>query len=138
MTLMRISGFLVLLLFTAFGTQGHSQTAMSQNIVRGKNMRVTDPCLMVKGGLGIVNPGLYIDVNSEKNKLLFGKDESWSGLDWSESEIVAFFANKVWTTHSLPRDFDLSKAVIISFERERVRFFDFQAGAGCYYHRSRE
>ena len=125
----------VLFVLAVLAKQGQSQTAKNHAIGEGKNMLVTDPCIMVKGGLGIVKPGLYIDVTSLRNKLLFGKDESWSGLDWSESEVVVFFAEKVWGAHSLPKDFDLSKAVVVSFEREKVRFFDFQEMGGCYYKR---
>jgi hypothetical protein len=91
-----------------------------------------------KGGLGIVNTSLYIVVKSARNELLFGEKKSWSGLDASKPEIVVFFENKVWAPQSLPKGFDLSKAVVISFEGEKIRFFDFQAMEGGYYARISE
>ena len=97
-------------------------------------MFATNRCFS-KGGLGIVNTSLYIVVKSAKNELRFGEKEIWSGLDASKPEFVAFFDGKVWEAPSLPKGFDLSKSVVISFEGDKVRFFDFQEMSGGYYER---
>jgi hypothetical protein len=86
-----------------------------------------------KGGLGIVNKKLYIVVSStktSKNKLIVKPTEEtekhWSGQSVSKPEFVVFYPGIVWPTTALPDGFDLSKAVIVSFESDKVRFFDFQ------------
>jgi hypothetical protein len=45
------------------------------------------------------------------------------------------FEGAVWSEDALPANFDLSKSTVISFESDRVRFFDFELMEGCYYHR---
>ena len=97
-------------------------------------MFATNRCLS-KGGLGIVNTSLYIAVKSAKNELLFGEKDTWSGLDASKPEVAVFFENKVWAPASLPKGFDLSKSVVVSFEGDKIRFFDFQTMSGGYYER---
>ena len=101
-------------------------------------MFATNLCLS-KGGLGIVNTNLYIAVKSVRNELLFGGKETWSGSDASKPEVAIFFAGKVWALQSetLPKGFDLTKAVVVSFEGDKVRFFDFQTMSGGYYERIR-
>jgi len=97
-------------------------------------MFATNRCLP-KGGFGIVNASLYIVVRSAKNELLFGEQGTWSGQDASKPEVVIFFDGRVWTLPRLPKAFDLSKAVVLSFEADKVRFFDFQVMTGGYYER---
>jgi hypothetical protein len=104
--------------------------------VEEKQMFATNRCLP-KGGLGIVNTSLYIGLNSARNELLFGEKETWSGMSASKPEVVVFFGNRVWASGSVPKGFDLSKAVVVSFEVDKVRFFDFQVMAGGYYERIR-
>ena len=99
-----------------------------------QKMFATNRCLS-KGGLGIVNTSLYIAVKSARNELLFGEKETWSGLDAARPEVVVFFENRVWVPENLPKEFDLSKAVVVSFEGSKIRFFDFQMMSGCYYDR---
>jgi hypothetical protein len=132
---MRITSCIALLLLAAalLGTQGASQNAKG-DCAKEMGMFATNRGWS-KGGLGIVNTSLYIVVKSAKNELLFGEKESWSGQDASKVEIVVFFENKVWVPQSLPRGFDLSKAVVVSFEGKKIRFFDFQAMSGGYYER---
>lgn len=88
--MMRMVSICILLVLAMFATEGEGASQNAKKRVKEKSMSVADPCLLVKGGLGIVNADLYIDVTSAKNKLLYGKDENWSGLDWSESEVVVF------------------------------------------------
>jgi hypothetical protein len=95
-----------------------------------------------KGGVGIVNKHLYAVVKSagdERNELVIKPteetEERWQGKSVTKAEVVIFYEGKVWSSQSLPDGFDLSKAVVISFESGKVRFFDFQAMSGGYYDR---
>jgi hypothetical protein len=133
---MRITAYAVsvLLAATLVSAQVASQGTKTHDAAKERKMFATNRCLS-KGGLGIVNTSLYIAVKSARNELLLGEKETWSGLDAGRPEIVVFFENKVWVPENLPKGFDLSKAVVISFEGSKIRFFDFQMMSGCYYDR---
>jgi hypothetical protein len=95
-----------------------------------------------KGGIGMVNKNLYIVVKSARNDMneLIVKpteetEERWKGKSVTKAEVVFVYEGKVWAPQSLPNGFDLSKAVVVSFEGEKIRFFDFQATVGGYYDR---
>jgi len=88
-----------------------------------------------KHGLGIIRQNLYIDTDSPINELLLDKENQWKGSVSSTKEAVIFFEDKVWPPSALPADFELSKAVVISFEGAKVRFFDFRRMHGGYYER---
>jgi hypothetical protein len=62
-------------------------------------------------------------------------EERWKGKSVTNAEVVFVYQGRVWAPQSLPTGFDLSKAVVISFEGEKIRFYDFQASAGGYYDR---
>jgi len=116
-------------------TEGHS-------IVNDTITFATNRCFS-KGGLGIVNTSLYIVVDSTKNgsnelivKPTDETEKTWSGRSVAKAEVVVYYGGKVWLKESLPDQFDLSKAVIVSFESNKVRFFDFQAMSGGYYERN--
>jgi hypothetical protein len=130
---MRIVAYAALAVALAW-MQGESQTVNRPDALREKTMFATNRCFS-KGGLGIVNTSLYISVKSARNELLFGEKETWSGLEASKPEVVVFFEGKVWVPSSLPKGFDLSKAVVVSFEGKKIRFFDFQTVSGGYYER---
>jgi hypothetical protein len=88
-----------------------------------------------KGGLGIVNTNLYIDLKSAKNELQLSAGNKWAGQSTPTQEVVIFFENKILSPQALPDGFDLSKSVVISFESDKVRFFDFGKMSGGYYKR---
>jgi hypothetical protein len=133
---MRITAYAVSLLLTAtsVSAQVASQGTKTHDAVEEREMFATNRCFS-KGGLGIVNTNLYIAVKSARNELLLGEKETWSGLDAARPEVVVFFENRVWVSENLPKGFDLSKAVVVSFEGSKIRFFDFQTMSGCYYDR---
>ncbi len=98
-----------------------------------------------KGGIGMINKHLYVVVESasnERNQLIVKPteetEERWYGKGVTEAEVAIFYEGKVWSSQGLPDGFDLSKAVVISFERDRIRFFDFQTMAGAYFERIKE
>src|SRR6267142_6891863 len=103
---------------TLVAVDGSNQTAKKPDVIREKHMFATNE-FFSKGGLGIINPNLYIVVKSAKNGLRIGKSESWFGLDASKPEVIIVFDGKVWESGRLPEDFDLSKAIIVSFEGDK-------------------
>jgi hypothetical protein len=96
-----------------------------------------------KGGIGLVNERLYVVVRTEKtgrNELIVrptnGAEETWHGKSITEPEVVFFYDGKVWMpSQALPDGFDLSRAIVVSFEKDKVRFFDFEKEYGAYYTR---
>jgi hypothetical protein len=94
----------------------------------------TNECF-AKGGIGIVNEGLYIVVKSGENELRLSAGDRWTGQSSSTPEVVIFFEGRIWSPQVLPDGFDLSKAIVVSFEASKVRFFDFGKMSGGYYRR---
>jgi hypothetical protein len=91
---------------------------------------------IAKGGIGIVRKtDLYIHLHSASNELFLSGGRTWSGRSARTVEIVIFDGSKIISPEALPQDFDMSNAVIISFERDKVRFFDFKKLSGGYYRR---
>jgi len=102
-----------------------------------KNTLSTNECF-AKGGLGIVNTNLYIDLKSGRNELQLSAGNKWTGQSTPTQEVVIFYENKILSPQALPDGFDLSKSVVISFEGHKVRFFDFGKMSGGYYKRPRQ
>ena len=128
----------VVLVATLFCFEGFSQASKRANRVKDKNMFTTNIC-MPKGGLSIIsNKDLYIVLKSTKNELMLGAEERWAGQDVPTPEVAIVFEGKVWSQQALPRGFDLSKAVVVSFERDKVRFLDFSEMSGGFYLRPGE
>jgi hypothetical protein len=96
-----------------------------------------------KGGVGLLNERLYVVVRTQRtgrNELIVrsinGTEETWHGKSVTEPEVVFFYEGKVWSpSQTLPDGFDLSRSILVSFEREKVRFFDFEKEYGAYYSR---
>jgi hypothetical protein len=93
----------------------------------------------------MINKHLYVVVKSsrnERNALIVKPteetEERWYGKSVTEAEVAIFYEGKAWSSESkgLPVGFDLSRAVIVSFESNKVRFFDFQTMAGAYFERT--
>ena len=105
-----------------------------------RNMSVTRFELS-KGGVGMISTHLYVDLKSNSNELILkpteNTEERWKGKSASIPEVVMIFEGKAWSSEDLPRAFDLSRAVVVSFEADKVRFFDFAQGSGAYFDRIR-
>jgi hypothetical protein len=152
---MRIAGYAICMLLgaTLLSAQQSKQNTKGCNAAKEREMFATNRGWS-KGGIGIISEELYVVVKSarnDKNELIvvppghLGKDQSapvpetrWKGKSISEAEVVFVYEGKVWESPSLPKGFDLSKSVVISFESDKVRFFDFQATEGGYYDRISE
>lgn len=114
--------------------QGIGQRSNQAAGPRGDNVFAANE-FIAKGGIGIVNPNLYIDVKSAKNELRLKEGRRWSGRDAKAAEVVFFFADAIWLPQKLPEGFDISQAIVVSFETDRIRFFDFSKLSGGFYRR---
>jgi hypothetical protein len=141
-TNMRITAYAIsgLLAVTLFGVQLAGQDARTQG-AEGRDA-FANRQEFSKGGIGMVNKNLYIVVKSAKkdrNELVVKPteetEESWKGKGVSKAEVAIVYEGKVWSPEALPKRFDLSKAVIVSFEESKIRFFDFQRMSGEYFDR---
>ncbi len=91
-----------------------------------------------KGGIGIVTREIYIDLKSRKNELILKGDDRWEGEDRVAEQVVFVYQNRVWEPGVMTKGFDLAKAIVISFENDRVRFFDFVTMKGGFYRRENQ
>ena len=89
-----------------------------------------------KGGIGIVNTGLYIDLKSKGNELILAEGKRWNGASTKEKQVVFVSGQRVVSGPEVPPDFKLETACVVSFEGEKVFFFDFTAGKGGFYIRN--
>lgn len=122
------------LAITLLSAQEYAQRAKKPHDGREKNVFASNQ-FFAKGGVGIIDQDLYIVVKSAKNELIFSGANKWLGLDATQNEVVIFFGGKIFPQNVLPDRFDLSKAVVVSFEGNKVRFFDFRKMSGGYYSR---
>lgn len=132
----------LLLLAVLFPTRMNSQSE-----VKAKSMEKTGTFAtrreFSKGGVGLLNERLYVVVKTQRtgrNELIVrstnGAEDTWRGKSVTEPEVVFFYDGKVWSqSQTLPDGFDLSRAILVSFEKEKVRFFDFEKEYGAYYSR---
>jgi hypothetical protein len=72
--------------------------------------------------VGIIRENLYIDLKSENHALILNDGQRWNSTIAPKPEVVILFDNKVWSPQALPEPFDLSDAVVVSFEATKVRF----------------
>jgi hypothetical protein len=100
----------------------------------------TRPCFPIwgKGGVGAINEQVFVLTKTPHNELILratndGPDRRWRGKSAVEGQVVFVFEGKVWEADALPGNFNLGKSVVISFEGEKIRIFDFQTEEGCYY-----
>lgn len=132
----------VLIAATLVGVQGITQSAKKPAVVKEANMCTTMEWEPSKGGVGLINEHLYVVVKSTTNdrnevivKTADWKELRWKGKSVTENEVVIVYKGKVWSSQDVPDQFDLSNAVVISFEHDKIHFFDFQTMGGGYYER---
>ncbi|MGA3372772.1 MAG: hypothetical protein ABSC48_13530 [Terracidiphilus sp.] len=98
-----------------------------QRQVMGKNL------YFAKGGIGIINHDLFIDLKSNANELRLEAGKRWIGNEASTAEVVIVYGGRIWPSHSFPAGADWKKCAVVSFEEGAVRFFDFRIDEGGYY-----
>jgi hypothetical protein len=128
MARIRIASSILLAVLSGTSAIGQTPTKIASG-----DLSFADNRCFSKGGIGIITTHLYIDLKSPKNELRLAQDKRWIGKDAAQFEVVVFFSNKVWSPHTVPRGFDLSHAIVVWFERDKVRFFDFGKMSGGYY-----
>ena len=113
-------------------------TARIQAQPQELNPKVQNPLsyneCFAKGGIGIIDTGLYIALRSDRNQLILADGKKWTGQDAAVSETVIVYKGQT-LQGSTPDRFALSEATIVSFEKDRVRFFDFKHMDGGFYRR---
>lgn len=98
----------------------------------------------VKGGIATIGDGIFVGVNTRNNEVRIQTARSsgavawdeWTGKPSDQREVVVVFERKVRAWSELPASFDLSKAILVSFEADRVRVFDFGRARGGFFARS--
>lgn len=87
-----------------------------------------------KAGTALVSGDVYIALNREMNTLWLGEHHlEWVGAEKKTKQAVLVFHEKVMDQNNLPKDFELSGSILISFEENKVSFFDFSSFQGGYY-----
>jgi len=136
-----VLGFLAISVVSAQETNQIAAGWTTNNITALLNDRGFSRCFS-KGGLGIVNTNLCLVTKSATNDanelLLVRTDEpdlTWKGESITKAQVVVFYEMQIWSKENLPAGFDLSKSIVVSFEKDKIRFFDFQEMFGGYYPR---
>ena len=119
--------FLVELIFQPSKGQSMGTSAARMKIA-------TNKC-WPKAGLGIIDPDLYIDLNSTKNELILAAGQRWAGAPVKMHQVVFVWHGKVLREPSSEHGFAIENSAVVSFEVEKVSFFDFASGIGGYYER---
>ena len=126
-----------LLVFSINPSKAQDDTiALSNQEILGKAKAhfETNQCFP-KGGLGMVSKNLYIVLNTTQNELKIPNGKDWIGGAKEEKEVVIIFGGRVFATSGLPSNYRLNESVLISFEAEKVVFFDFGTLDGGFYRR---
>jgi hypothetical protein len=135
MSMKRFASLLVIAILSAVPVFAQSSP---HGIKRVTNQIFATRQCFSKGGLGIINPNLYIVTKSSKNQLSLSKGRDWTGKDGQTPEVAIFFGGEIWSPQRVPKGFDLSQSIVISFEGSKIRFFDFGKMSGGYYLRQKE
>jgi len=86
----------------------------------------------------IGDSNLYVATKTKRNEIGWGSGENskkWMGREASKQEVVVFFEGKVWPPQSLPYGFDKSRSVVVFFEENYIRSYDYVHHRGGYYER---
>jgi len=121
-------GILASMLLLAGGVSA-GQEGVRQNHTSGWSVFIS------KGGVGIVVKGLFVILDTDTNQLRLGDGATWKGKAATERQVVFVHDGKVIGADALPHDFNLADSLVISFESDRVSFYDFKEMSGGYYRR---
>ena len=112
-----------------------SQEATQPDYRRGDESVLSTNRCVAKRGIGIIGKDLYVDLKSPQNQLILNEGARWNGQDRSMREVAIYFKSTIWSPQALPAGFEVSKSVLVSFEGDKVKFFDFGKMSGGYYER---
>lgn len=116
-----------------FGVIGVTN-ANGQNVIGNELLLTQYP---EKGGFGVVYKNIFINLRAERNELFIDQDSPWIGLTPDHKQVVFVFNGKIFEATKIPSNFTISESILISFEFDKVLFFDFRRGVGGYYTRRR-
>ncbi len=96
-----------------------------------------DSKLIAKGGVGVIEKDVHVLLISSKNSIVSRLSGEWHGQSKDVNEVVIVFEGKVFTSTEIQDvdGFDLANCILVSFQRERVRVFNFKKFVGGYYSR---
>lgn len=87
------------------------------------------------GGMGVISDSIYIVVQSDKNELLLPKGQRWIGSSRSTMQRVCISGNTVYEDAARWGQLPLDRTIMVSFEGDRIYFFDFKNVRGGFYER---
>lgn len=90
---------------------------------------------MKQGGIGIVGPSTYVVATSKKNELILPDKTHWTGQDKDVHQAVCFFNGKIYDPVEDKNTFSLADSLLVSFEGDKIYFFDFKTFKGGFYQR---
>lgn len=88
---------------------------------------------MAFGGIGIVAPNVYVVTKSRVNEIMLPGGLVWKGEAASKRQGVWIIDGKVFCPSAEPERFSVTKGLFISFEEEKIYFFDFGTFQGGFY-----
>lgn len=88
-----------------------------------------------KGGVGIISSHVYVVTTSSKNEIVLPDGKRWVGLPLLTPQVVYVMDGIAIENPSSEKAFDLSRIVVISFQKDRIYFYDFSGSSGGYYSR---
>ncbi|WP_374334303.1 hypothetical protein [Leeia sp.] len=87
---------------------------------------------LVKGGIGVVNKNIHIVVNSPVNEVIIGKKKYWRGAPVAQPEVLITDGVSI-LKNSGKSKVDMSKAVLLIFSQDDVRFLNLSDYSGGRY-----
>jgi len=112
---------------SVFGKESDTRASWADRFAKGDHAG--------KGGVGVVRAPIFIALRGPRNEIIRGAGKDWKGAGKTEREVVFVVGNEVFLQGQVPAHFDLTKAILISFEGSIIRYFDFRDFAGGYYKR---
>src|SRR5689334_14449446 len=88
-----------------FCSQAGSQAPRTGPTIK-ENLSFATNEYFAKGGIGIITKGLYLDLKSANNELVFDGGHRWTGRSKMTPEVSIVFGKKALSHGALPPDFD--------------------------------
>ncbi len=93
-----------------------------------------------KAGIGFIRSGdganLKVSTCSRRNEVMWDfekKRHNWAGRRSTGLQVVIFWNGRIWVPNHLPHDFDRNSSVVIFFDGNFVRFYDYAQNSGGYF-----
>jgi hypothetical protein len=127
-----ICAFFVTVLSIAF----LMRSSASEEPIPKVKAELEENCCISKGGVGIINPDVYVVTDSEKNEIILGKNHKlWLGLSRDKPQTMIVLGDQVIDPNDPPKSYRLENAIIISFEAQRIKFLDLGGKQAGFYPR---